>query len=89
MGFSGGGGAAGWGIGLDELELHIRMPEFKQLCLQHGVVAGIVHQPDMIFKFGVEADDQHVVVKRYRVGFEQVAAGKLANPTDGLDDIRP
>ena len=64
---AGAGGAAGCagavplgrgGLGLDELELETRMAELGQLGLQQSVVARIVHQPDVVLEFGVEADGE-------------------------------
>ena len=45
-------------FGLDEFDLAVRMAEFRELGLQQRVIARVVHQAEMIFKFGIEADGQ-------------------------------
>ena len=37
------------------------MAEFKQLGLQQGMVAGVIHQADVILEFGVKANREYVL----------------------------
>ena len=56
-------GAANWRFGFDEFDLGVGMTQFEQLGLQQRVVAGVVHQAEVIFEFGIEANRENVLGK--------------------------
>ena len=65
------------------------MAEFVQLGLQQRVVAGIIHQPDVVFKFGIEANREDVPGEGNGVGFKQVSSRERAGPANRFDEPGP
>ena len=53
------------------------------------MVPGIVHQPDMIFKLGIETNREHVFIERNGMGFEQISARELADAPDAFEKLGP
>ena len=54
---------AGGRLGLDELDHGVGLAQFGELGGQQGVVARIVHQAEMILKFGIEPDDENIFLE--------------------------
>ena len=49
------------------------------------MVAGIIHQPDVIFKFGIETNGEDIILQGKGVGFEQISARELADAPDAFE----
>ena len=50
------GTTGGRRFGFDEFDLRVRVAEFGEFGLEQRVVARVVHQAEVVFKFGIEAD---------------------------------
>ena len=81
--------ADGGRLVFNEFDLGVRVTQLGQLGLEQGMIAGIVHQTEVILKFGIETDGQDTLGKGNRVRVEQVSPGELAHPADGLDELCP
>src|SRR5438128_10374798 len=53
------------------------------------MIAGVIHQPDMIFKFGIETNREDIVLQGNRVGFEQISASELAYAPNSFEKLAP
>ena len=76
-------------FGFHEFELRMGMAEFTELGLEQRVIAGVVHQGDVIFKFGGETDGQNFFCKRNRVGFEEITPDERAGAAGGFNKPGP
>ena len=71
------------------LIIAVRVAEFGEFRLQQRVVARVVHEAEMIFKFRVEADDENIFLERHRMRVHKIAARERADPAHGFDKLRP
>ena len=76
-------------FGLDEFDLAVRVAEFGELRLQQSVIACVVHEAEVIFKFRVEADDQNIFYERNRIRVHEITAREWADAANGFDELRP
>ena len=65
------------------------MAQFTELGLQQCVIAGVVHQRDVIFKFGSKTDRKNVLGERNRVRFEQVTPDEGTGAAGGFNEPGP
>ena len=53
------------------------------------MVARVVHEAEVVLKFGIEADDQNVCLKRNWICVHKITACERADPANGFHKFCP
>ncbi len=65
------------------------MSQLSQFGLQQGVVAGIVHQREVILELRIETDREQVLLKRDGMSFEEIGPSEWAGAANGFEQLSP
>ena len=76
-------------FGFDEFDLRVCMAKFREFGLEQRVVARVVHETKVIFKFGIEANRKNVFLERNRMRIHEIAAGERTDAANGFHQPGP
>ena len=65
------------------------MAKLREFGLEQRVVARIVHEAKVIFKFGIETNRKNVFLERNRLGIHEITAGERTDAANGFNQLGP
>ena len=65
------------------------MAKLREFGLEQRVVARVVHQAQVIFKFRIETDRKNIFLKRNRLGIHKITAGERTDPANRVHQFDP
>ena len=65
------------------------MAKLREFGLQQRVVARVVHQTKVIFKFGIETNREQIFVERNRLRIHEITAGERTDAANGFNQPGP
>src|ERR1035437_4101692 len=65
------------------------MAKLREFGLEQRVVARVVHETKVIFKFGIETNRKNVFLKQNRLCIHEIAAGERTDAANGFNQLCP
>ena len=73
----------------DEFNLRIGMAKLREFGLEQRVVARVVHESEMICKFGFEANREQILVEGNRICVHEITPRKRTDAANGFNQPGP
>jgi len=73
----------------DEFNLRVCMAKLREFGLEQRVVARVVHETKVIFKFGIETNRKNVFLKQNRLRIHEIAPGERTDAANSFNQPGP